>query len=284
MGSPDGAAAEDFSGAFLDHGLGEFEAGDFVVDEIKRERFFAQLKDWRTGGWRVHIFCNNEGEIERLRDLVPPVEEDALRYTVGTLARGFVFPAAKIAVLSDAELFGRYRNTRARRMALRRARDQANRAQIDFSELNEDDLVVHLEHGIGRYEGMKSIPAADGKTEEVLVVAFANDARIYVPLEQSYLISRYVGVGKNNPPLSTLGDEKMGQVKKNAEKAVFDYAARLLSMHAERETARGFAFPEDNKWQREFEASFLFKETADQLSAIIDARRPTWKTSAPWTG
>ena len=269
MGSPGAAAAEDFSGAFLDHGLGEFEAGDFVVDELKRERFFGQLREWRESGWRVHIFCNNEGEIERLRDLVPPVEEEALRYTVGTLARGFVFPAAKIAVLSDAELFGRYRNTRARRMALRRAREQANRAQIDFTELNEDDLVVHLEHGIGRYEGMKSIPAADGKAEEVLVVAFADDARVYVPLEQSYLISRYVGVGKNNPPLSTLGDGKWAKAKKNAEKAVFDYAARLLSMHAERETARGFAFPEDNKWQREFEASFLFKETADQLSAIV---------------
>jgi transcription-repair coupling factor (superfamily II helicase) len=268
MGAAGGEAAEDFSGAFLDHGLGEFDAGDFVVDELKRERFFGQLKEWRESGWRVHIFCNNEGEIERLRDLVPPVEEDALRYIVGTLARGFVFPAAKIAVLSDAELFGRYRNTRARRMALRRAREQANRAQIDFTELNEDDLVVHLEHGIGRYEGMKSIPAADGKTEEVLVVAFADDARVYVPTEQAYLISRYVGVGRNNPPLSALGDGKWAKAKKSAEKAVFDYASRLLSMHAERETAVGFAFPEDNKWQREFEASFLFKETVDQLSAI----------------
>ncbi len=268
MGSQSGDPTEDFSAAFLDHGLGEFEAGDFVVDELKRERFFGQLREWRETGWRVHIFCNNEGEIERLRDLVPPVEEEVLRYTVGTLARGFIFPSGKIAVLSDAELFGRYRNTRARRMALRRAREQANRAQIDFTELNDDDLVVHLEHGIGRYEGMKSIPAADGKTEDVLVVAFADDARVYVPLEQSYLISRYVGVGKNNPPLSTLGDGKWAKAKKNAEKAVFDYAAKLLSMHAERETARGFAFPEDNKWQREFEASFLFKETVDQLSAI----------------
>jgi transcription-repair coupling factor (superfamily II helicase) len=268
MGSPGGESAENFAGAFLDHGLGEFEAGDFVIDELKRERFFGQLREWRETGWRVHIFCNNEGEIERLRDLVPPVEEAVLRYTVGALSRGFVFPAAKIAVLSDAELFGRYRNTRARRLALRRAREQANRAQIDFTELNEDDLVVHLEHGIGRYEGMKSIPAADGKTEDVLVVAFAEDARVYVPLEQSYLISRYVGVGKNNPQLSRLGDGKWAKAKKSAEKAVFDYAARLLSMHAERETARGFAFPEDNKWQREFESSFLFKETVDQLSAI----------------
>ncbi|MCE9609161.1 MAG: transcription-repair coupling factor [Chthoniobacter sp.] len=258
----------DFTTAFLDHGLGEFEAGDFVVDEMKRERFFAQLRAWRTDGWSVHIFCNNEGEVERLNDLIPPVEADPLRFTIGPLARGFVFPTGKIAVLSDAELFGRYRNNRARRLALRRARDQAQRTQIDFSELNEDDLVVHLEHGIGRYEGMKSIPSADGKTEEVLVIAFADDARLYVPLEQSFLISRYVGVGKRNPQLSQLGDGKWAKAKKSAEKAVFDYASKLLAMHAEREIAQGFAFPPDSKWQHEFEASFLFKETADQLTAI----------------
>ena len=264
--------AEDYSTAFFDHGLGEFEAGDFVVDEIKRERFFTQLRDWRTDGWQVHVFCNNEGEIERLHDLLPPVEADALQFTVGTLNRGFAFPAAKVTVLSDAELFGRYRNTRARRMALRRAREQASRSQIDFSELNEDDYVVHLEHGIGRFEGMKSIPRDDGKTEEVLVVAFADDARLYVPLEQSYLVSRYVGVGKRNPALSALGDGKWAKAKKNAEKAVYDYASKLLAVHAERETARGHAFPPDNKWQREFESSFLFKETADQLTAIAASK------------
>lgn len=263
---------EDFSTAFYDHGLGEFEAGDFVVDEIKRERFFAQLREWRTDGWRVHVFCNNEGEIERLRDLLPPVESDALHFLIGTLNRGFACPAAKVTVLSDAELFGRYRNTRARRLALRRAREQASRSQIDFSELTEDDYVVHLEHGIGRYEGMKTIPRADGESEDVLVLAFADDARLYVPLEQSYLVSRYVGVGKKNPALSSLGDGKWAKAKKNAEKAVFDYAAKLLAVHAERETAKGHAFPPDNKWQREFESSFLYKETPDQLSAINAAK------------
>ncbi len=267
-GSQGSDAIEDFTTAFLDHGLGEFEAGDFVVDELKRERFFAQLREWRLGGWRVHIVCNNEGEIERLREIIPAVETDPLHFAIGTLARGFTFPAAKVAVLSDAELFGRYRNTRARRLALRRAREVQSRAQIDFSELNDDDLVVHLEHGIGRYEGMKQIPRGDGQIEEVLVVAFADDARLYIPLEQSFLLSRYVGVGKRNPTLSTLGDGKWTKAKQSAEKAVFDYAARLLQVHAERETARGFAFPADNKWQSEFENSFLYKETADQITAI----------------
>ena len=292
-GSQSTEGAEDFGSAFFDHTLGEFEAGDFVVDEVKREQFFAQLREWREQGWQTHVFCNNEGEIERLRELVPPVEQDALVFTIGTLGRGFTCPSGKVAVLSDAELFGRYRNTRARRMALRRAREQASRAQIDFSELTEDDLVVHLEHGIGRYEGMRSIPRGDGAagevarspgdeasgalapqsaTEEVLVIAFANDARLYVPLEQSFLISRYVGVGRGNPPLSTLGDGKWAKAKKSAEQAVFDYASRLLAVHAARETARGHAFGPDTKWQREFESSFIYKETPDQLNAINAAK------------
>jgi transcription-repair coupling factor (superfamily II helicase) len=259
---------EDHGTAFFDHGLGDFEAGDFVIDEFKRERFFQHLREWRLDGWSVHIFCNNEGEIERLREIIPAVETDPLNFVLGTLAKGFIFPGAKVAVLSDAELFGRYRNTRARRLAMRRTREVQRRAQIDFSELNEDDLVVHLEHGIGRYEGLKQIPRAEGAVEEVLVVAFANDARLYIPLEQSFLLSRYVGVGKRNPPLSNLGDSKWSKAKKSAEKAVFDYAARLLQVHAARETANGFAFPQDNKWQGEFEGSFLFKETADQIAAI----------------
>lgn len=268
-GAEAGAEMEDYSGAFLDHGLGEFEAGDFVVDERRREQFFQQLRDWREAAWQVFFYCNNEGEIERMQDLIPPVESDALHYLTGTITQGFVFPAGKVAVLCDAEIFGRYRHNRARRLALRRAREIGSRAQIDFSDLVEGEYVVHLEHGIGRYEGMRSVPRGEGAPEEVLVIEFANDSRLYVPLEQSYLVSRYVGIGKKNPALSELGDAKWSRARKSAEKAVYDYAARLLQVHAERDTLRGFAFPPDNKWVREFEASFLYKETPDQLSAIV---------------
>ena len=89
--------ALDFSLAFFDNGLGDFEAGDFVVDEVRRERFFAQLTEWRLQNWKTFVFCNNEGEIERLHDLIPAVEADALRFVIGTLGRGFTFPAGKVA-------------------------------------------------------------------------------------------------------------------------------------------------------------------------------------------
>ena len=261
------AMPEDYSLAFFDNGLGEFEAGDFVIDEARRERFFSQLTEWRTQGWQTFVFCNNEGEIERLRELVPAVEADALRFSIGTLARGFTFPAGKVAVLSDAELFGRYRNTRARRLAMRRARETVKRSQIDFSELIEGELVVHLEHGIARFEELRRVGE-----EDVLVLTFAENAKLYVPLEQSFLVARYVGIGKKSPPLSKLGDAAWTNAKKKAEKAAFDYAGKLLETHAARETRKGFAFPPDSKWMREFEASFLYTETPDQLTAIADAK------------
>jgi transcription-repair coupling factor (superfamily II helicase) len=271
-GSETAGAEEDFSAAFHEHGLGVFEAGDFVIEESKRERFFEQLREWRGQEWGVFIYCNNEGEIERLRDLIPPAECGHVVFTTGVLSRGFTFPAAKVAVLTDAELFGRYRNTRARRLSLKRSRELANRSQIDFSELNEGDLVVHLEHGIGKYLGLQSFPVAEGKSDEVLALEFAGGAKLFVPLEQSFLISRYVGVGKRSPALSELGDARWARAKKSAERAVFDYAAKLLAVHAERETSKGFAFAEDNKWQQEFERSFLYKETPDQLKAIVDTK------------
>ena len=262
---------EDYSAAFFDHGLGEFDAGDFVVEAAKRDAFFRQLREWREKNWRTFIFCNNEGEIERLRELIPAAELERVVLAAGTLSRGFTFPAAGFAVLSDAELFGRYRNTRSRRLSLQRAREQANRAQIDFSELNEGDLIVHLDHGIGRFLGLQNFSTGE-KNEEVLALEFDGGAKLYVPLEQSFLVSRYVGIGKRTPQLSALGDGKWARARQSAEKSVFDYAAKLLSIHAERETSAGFAFPPDNKWQREFEHSFFFKETPDQITAIAAAK------------
>ena len=112
------------------------------------------------------------------------------------------------------------------------------------------------------------------------MVEFENSARLYVPLEQSYLISRYVGIGKRSPALSELGDGKWSKARQSAERAVFDYAARLLAVHAERETSTGFAFSPDNKWQHEFERSFVFKETPDQLAAIA-ATKTDMETARP---
>lgn len=274
--NPDGATARISSDpgergtAFFPPGIGIFEAGDFVLNEAKRARFFAQIREWIDADWRIALACNNEGEWERFGELARDngLDAGALQYLEGTLEGGFTCPEARLAVLSDAELFGRSASQRARRVPVRRERTMAARAAIDFSEFEEGDLVVHLEHGIGRYLGMEK-PSDGG---EMLAIEFANEARLYVPLDQAWQVSRYVGLGKRNPPLSELGDSKWQRARSKAERSIFEYAATMLRLQAERETNVGHAFGPDTHWQQEFEKSFLFSPTPDQARAIEETK------------
>jgi transcription-repair coupling factor (superfamily II helicase) len=273
---------EDFSGAFQDCEIGEFAVGDLVLAETKRAQFVERLQEWRRNNAKIAIYFQTEGEIERFREIMVGSIE-AVNFVEGTLARGFCFPAANLVVLSAAELFGRFAAHPRRR--LRRA--ERNRAQIDFSELNEGDLVVHLEHGIGRFLGLVKIgrtrppgATATGVTagpyqeeqQEVLALEFADEAKLYVPLEQAYLVSRYVGAGKRSPPLSSFGDGRWARAKIKAAASIFDYAGKMLAVQAQRETNPGYAFALDTRWQSEFEHSFPFRETPDQMKAIIDTK------------
>jgi transcription-repair coupling factor (superfamily II helicase) len=261
-----GDEAEDFRGAFEECDIGDFAVGDFMLVEAKRAQFSARLRDWSAGGFRVVLYFQTEGEIERFREIMGEAME-GINLLEGTLPRGFVFPDGKLVVLSGAELFGRY-TTHGRRRLQRAERLARHRTQIDFSELNEGDLVVHLEHGIGRFLQLTRVPSPGGEMQEALALEFANDSRLYVPLEQAYLVSRYVGVGKKSPPLSSLADAKWARAKKQAAASIFDYAGKMLVVQAERETQVGHAFGPDTKWQSEFEHSFPFRETPDQLTAI----------------
>jgi len=280
---------EDFSGAFQDCEIGEFAVGDLVLAEAKRAQFGERLQEWRANNAKIAIYFQTEGEIERFREIMAGAV-DGVEFIEGTLARGFCFPAANLVVLSAAELFGRFAAHPRRR--LRRA--ERHRAQIDFSELNEGDLVVHLEHGIGRFLGLerfpvgqaRRLPGADGtnlasealalqqqpQPQEVLALEFADEAKLYVPLEQAYLVSRYVGAGKKSPPLSSLGDGRWARAKIKAAASIFDYAGKMLAVQAQRETHAGYAFAPDTKWQAEFEHSFPFRETPDQMKAIVDTK------------
>ena len=279
--------AEDFSGAFQDCEIGEFGAGDLVLAEAKRAQFVERLKEWRANNSRIAIYFQTEGEIERFREIMEGTVE-GIDFVEGSLARGFCFPAANLIVLSAAELFGRFAVHPRRLLRLRRA--ERHRTQIDFSELAEGDFVVHLEHGIGRFLGLMEIgrdrlpagpsidaacpgvaPYQDGK-QEVLAIEFADDAKLYVPLEQAYLVSRYVGAGKKSPPLSSLGDGKWARAKIKAAASIFDYAGKMLAIQAERQMQPGYAFSPDTKWQAEFDRSFPFRETPDQMKAIIDTK------------
>jgi len=254
---------EDFGGAFQNCDVGDFSVGDFILAEAKRNQFIKRLNEWRSKSAHIVIYFQTDGEIERFREIVDANALANVELVLGTLSRGFCFPAANIVILSAAELFGRFAPHARRRLY----HAERHRAQIDFSELSEGDFVVHLEHGVGRFLGLATV-----NETEVLALEFANDAKLYVPLEQAYLVSRYVGVGKKSPSLSSLADTKWARAKKSAAASIFDYAGKMLSLQAERETNPGHAFGSDTKWQLEFEHSFPFRETPDQMKAIIETK------------
>ncbi|MBI3880003.1 MAG: transcription-repair coupling factor [Verrucomicrobia bacterium] len=299
--------------------LGDRPAEPQIADAQRRE-FFAQLHRWLRQGWVIHVFCNNEGERQRFGEIwaeygfanvgadVGRLTSNAERRTqnaekklepphvgtyqpfthLGALARGFLSDEAKLVVVTDAEIFGRYKVQRPRRLKSPHAASTRSALDIDFTELAEGDYVVHVQHGIGRYRGLKFLPANNRDAEsgiqnpesriEHLAIEFAPSEPtqpgplLYVPVTEAHLVGKYVGAGKARPPLNTLGGTRWLKTKEQTERAVRDVAAELLRVQALRETQPGFAYPDDTPWQREFEGSFLYEETPDQWKAIRETK------------
>jgi transcription-repair coupling factor (superfamily II helicase) len=286
---------------FFAHDFLHAPRGDFILQENRRDLFLDHLRDWLAEGWEVAIFCNNEGEHKRLQEILADARIDAgtITFLIRPLLRGFVWPAGKLVVLSDAEIFGRYQTMRALRQQERLVGLRSQHQALDFTEIADGDYVVHLHHGIALYKGVTTLPGASGENTtaqrstatpaldsgrrppqllpsagpEVLVLEFAEQSKLYVPVEQSYLVTKYVGVGRRHPPLDALGGSRWERAKISAQKAVMDYAAQLLSVQAERDALPGHAYPPDTDWQREFEDAFIYEETEDQERSILETKR-----------
>ncbi|MDE1170502.1 MAG: transcription-repair coupling factor [Verrucomicrobium sp.] len=274
----DDAEAEPVSLEFFGHEFLHGRAGDWIAQERRRDLFLSHLRDWMDDEWEIVLAANNEGEERRLREILGEqgIDLEKVSFAQRRLLRGFSWPAARRVILADAEIFGRYQTLRALRRRERALHAPLSRAAsisaAALSDWAEGDYVVHLHHGIARYRGMQKLPGEKGETD-VLVLQFAEQARLYVPLEESYLISRYLGATKKAPALDQLGGPRWEKARAQAQKAVRDYALKLVRVQAERETLQGFAFPPDNAWQAEFEEAFVYEETPDQLKAIAEAKR-----------
>ena len=262
---------------FFAHDFLHAPRGDFIMQENRRDLFLDHLRDWMGERWEIVIFCNNEGEQKRLQEILGeaqvPLED--ITFQQRPLLRGFVWPAGKLVVLSDAEIFGRYQTLRALRQQERLVNLRSQHQALDFSEIAEGDYVVHLHHGVALYKGVTTLPGEEGAAQgaEVLVLEFAEQSKLYVPVEQSYLVTKYVGVGKRHPSLDALGGSRWERAKISAQKAVMDYAAQLLGVQAERASLPGHAYPPDTQWQQEFEDAFVYEETEDQARSILEAKR-----------
>ncbi|TRX57112.1 transcription-repair coupling factor [Thalassomonas sp. M1454] len=188
--------------------------------------------------------------------------------TVNALTHGFIVNDKKsFAFITEDDLF-----TDRVKQARRRHKDQESNSEAIFKNLTEltiNQPVVHIEHGVGRYQGLQTIENAGIKTE-FLMLSYANDAKLYVPVSSLHLISRYSGNAGENAPLNKLGTDSWSKAKKKAAEKIKDVAAELLDIFAKREQCHGYAFKRDKEDYQNFAESFGFEETEDQRNAITN--------------
>lgn len=219
---------------------------------------------------RVLIACHNEGERDRLNELLTEANLDigsGVMLCLGRLQQGFRLVRDQLVVISDHELFGRtdlHRGKQKRRWE--------TRAIDSFLDLKEGDVIVHLTNGIGRFRGIHQLDK-EGQVEEHLQLEFAEGVKVYVPVSLIHLVQKYVGSAKTSPKLSKLGTTSWAKKKQRVEKAVSDLASDMLQMQALRASQTGFAFDPDSHYQTEFEALFPYEETPDQLTSIAEVKQ-----------
>ncbi len=238
----------------------KIESVERLSGDIDRVR---QELDEVGAGQEVFVVCQTEAEVQRLSEIFDTTQlarNEKLHFPIGSLHAGFRIVSEWIVLLSSGELFHRSDLRRTARRRLGRVIDS-------FVELREGDLVVHLAHGIARYRGLKLLEK-DAQVEEHLVLEFHGRTKLYVPSSKIGLVQKYVGPTKGRVRLARLGGRTWGRQKDRVREAVDDMAADMLELQAARASRPGIGFSLDTQWQREFDASFPYNETDDQLTAV----------------
>ncbi len=261
------------------------EISTLLLEGQKDRHILDPLSEWirekQSAGFLVLIVCASASQIKRLqlllapydihaREIASPVEKIFARkkgvyLCQGKLTAGFVWHDESIAVITDTEIFG----SKKRRRRTKPSGKSVKTALLDFGELNTGDLVVHDEHGIGRYKGLEKL-RFEGIESDFLLIEYQDGDKLYLPVDRLDMAQKYMGVEGISPSLDKMGGKAWQRVREKAKKSVEKIAGDLLSLYASRKVIKGHAFtPPDNYFQ-DFEASFPFEETPDQVKAIED--------------
>jgi transcription-repair coupling factor (superfamily II helicase) len=236
----------------------------------------AEIKGGRGEGETTLFVAATPGRAERTIELLKdydvfavPVEraEDsqyaAVLIAVGTLSRGFRLPDAGLRLYAEPDVFEEERRAADRR------RSAAKAFLSDLRDLKGGDLIVHVDHGIGLFVGLKQIGIGDNP-QEFLELRYAGDDKLFVPVERLDLVQKYTGAAR--PPIDRLGGTSWERAKSKIKRAMRDMAEELLKLYAARKAMPGHAFAADSHWQQEFEDAFEYELTADQQTAIVDIK------------
>ncbi|CAK8054594.1 transcription-repair coupling factor [Eupransor demetentiae] len=197
------------------------------------------------------------------------LQPNKVQITVASLSAGFEWPQEHLTVYSEQELF-----THARKPVARAHKNMANAERIkSYNELQVGDYVVHVNHGIGRYEGLQTLEV-DGGKQDYLTIAYQKNAKIFLPVTQLNLIQKYIGASDAGkaPKLNKLGGTEWQKTKRQVASKIEDMADDLLELYAEREAQQGYAFPPDDREQLKFDTAFPYPETPDQVRSIEEIK------------
>jgi transcription-repair coupling factor (superfamily II helicase) len=213
----------------------------------------------------VHFVCSTESEQSAFTEKIKTDKislPQNTHYQIGYLSSGFVLGDAQIALVPMTELNHRLKPRR------QKWRNTYHTPASDFHELVPGDVVVHFHNGISKYLGIEKRPNHVGTQTEFMVLEYAEGSKLFIPVSQSHLVSRYIGTREEIPTLSQLGSNRWLKTRNAAQVAIIGYADQLLRMYAERQVHGGHLFPSDSHEMSLFESDFPFIETEDQLSSI----------------
>jgi transcription-repair coupling factor (superfamily II helicase) len=222
-----------------------------------------ELKVLQKEGWTVTVFTDNPLQKQRLMQMLKTF--DKLQWENMEISGGFSIPSRKVIALCEHEIFGR------RRQVVKTLQHTQSTPLDSFVDLNEGDYVVHVNYGVGQFVKIDRVKSFD-RERDFIKIAYADGEFLYVPIEQANLVQRYIGSDNGAPRKDKLGGQGWEHKKAKARKNAENLAQHLISLYAKRQNSVGFAFPKDTDWQLQFEASFPYDETVDQLNCIEEIK------------
>ena len=245
---------------------------DLLVNDIKerKEKGYKTLilAGTRTRGERL-VKTLRDMEVESVyKDNVDSIEYGEAVITFGNLVKGFECPDFKVSVISDKEVFGE-----AKKVLPKKKNKKKGVGKItSFTELKPGDYVVHANHGIGVFKGIKQIDVA-GNTRDYLDIVYDKGDKLYVPVDQLDLVQKYIGSEGNTPKINKLGGTEWQKAKAKVRKSINEIAEDLVKLYATRAALKGYKYSKDTEWQKQFEDEFPYEETPDQLSSLEEIKK-----------
>jgi transcription-repair coupling factor (superfamily II helicase) len=256
-----------------------------------KENLLKPLADWiyekRRRGLTTLLVCRTKTQAERLKSLLIPygfqftfadtfadakIESGTLYLCIGRLSAGFVWAAESMAIITEAEIFGL--------KPLRRKTSPGRQSPelLDLQDLKKGDLIVHVEHGIGRYDGLVKLKV-DGLINDFLLIVYKDEDKLYVPVDRMGMAQKYMGVEGIEPVIDKMGGNSWKRIKERVKRSAEKIAGELLKLYAKRKYEKGLAFRPVDSYFRDFEAGFEYEETADQVKAIEDVLEDMYQSS-----